>query len=140
MTAWSGLLNVIGHGANMDTLTPKSPDIEKELVIKSCKTCYFPGKSSVGCPAQECHDCCSLSNWQEKDPLPRMGSGYSNQGGATEENDILGGLLKDGGDKPMSPSKQLLEYARELKNEAKLHNIKIEQMIKKLNKFMEENK
>jgi hypothetical protein len=70
-------------------------------------------------------------------PLPRMGSGYSNQGGATEENDILGGLLKDGGDKPMSPSQQLLEYAQQLKNEARLHGIAIGNIIKKLDEFME---
>jgi len=77
----------------MDDLIPKSPNIEKELVIKSCKTCIHPGPSDIGCPAQECHDCCQLSNWQSKDPLPRMGSGYSKYGHA-EDNGLTENFLR----------------------------------------------
>jgi len=86
-----------------DTLTRKSPDIEKEL-----------------------------------HPLPRMGSGYLNQGGATSEDKRIcdGALWKEEGDRLASPSQQLLEYAQQLKNEARLHNIKVEQMIKKIDEFM----
>jgi hypothetical protein len=109
--------------------------------IKSCKTCIHPGQSPVGCPAQECHDCCQLSNWQEKVPLPRMGSGYSNQGGASsEDKHICDALLVEEGDRLASPSQQLLEYARGLKNEARLHNIAIGNIIKKLDEFMEGGK
>lgn len=51
----------------MDDMIPKSSEIEKDLVIKSCKTCkhdpvqykYFK---------EPCCYCCLLSNWQ---PIPQ---------------------------------------------------------------------
>jgi hypothetical protein len=75
-------------------------------------------------------------------PLPRMRNGYfTEEVCTTEENKhICDALLVEEGDRLASPSQQLLEYARGLKNEARLHNIAIGNIIKKLDEFMEGGK
>ncbi len=80
------------------------------------------------------HNCCQLSVWQEKDPLPRSRSGNPNQGGATEENNILEGLPMVERGSEMAP--ELLEFAQKLKNEARLHGIAIGNVIKKIDEVM----
>jgi hypothetical protein len=47
-----------------ETWWPKDPSIAK--VLKSCETCIYDGKCIVGCPSEQCHDCCQLSNWEPK--------------------------------------------------------------------------
>lgn len=54
----------------MTDIYPKDPSIAE--VLKSCKTCVYPGKVTVGSSAQQCSDCFQLSNWQPKENQREM--------------------------------------------------------------------